>query len=162
MRLEAVRTNLIIIRNYCVFSYRNSPQNYTKYYMRDVKNLINHREFRTDRETVFYIHGWIQNYKSNVTQTVSKAYIDRNAYSLEKNNFVVVDWGQYSVGEYFFTIFKFTQIAKNVGKKLVMLFDRGLDANKFHCVGHSFGAHFCGILGREIIQRSNGKYKLKR
>ena len=130
--------------------------------MREVQNLVNHREFRTDRETVFYIHGWIQNYNSNATQTVSKAYIDRNAFSLQKNNFVVVDWGQYSVGEYYFTIFKFTQIARNVGQQLVMLFDRGLDANKFHCVGHSFGAHFCGIIGREIIKKSRGKYKIKR
>ena len=130
--------------------------------MKDVKNLINHREFRTDRETVLYVHGWIQNYKSNATQTVTKAYIDRNAHSLQKHNYIVVDWGQYSVGEYIFTIFKFTQIAKNVGKKLVMLFDKGLDSKKVHCVGHSFGAHFCGILGREIIKISRGKYKLKR
>lgn len=29
-------------------------------------------------------------------------------------------------------------------------------------VGHSFGAHIMGIVGREVNRRSSGKYKIKR
>lgn len=48
---------------------------------------------------------------------------------------VVVDWGQYSFGEYFSVIPRFTDISKMLGVLLVDLFDRGFDINQLHCVG---------------------------
>lgn len=110
-----------------------------------------------NRETVFYIHGWTESFESENVYTVAQAYIDR-----QDHNVVVVDWGQYSVGEYYLTIPKFTQISKLIGMHLVNLFQGGLNVQRFHCVGHSFGAHICGIMSREVMRLSAGLYKLKR
>ena len=122
-----------------------------------MNNLLNHKSFQLNRETVFLIHGWTESSKSESFDSMCKAYVERNDH-----NVVIVDWGQYSVGEYYFTIPKFTKISKIIGKHLVELFESGLNIQKFHCVGHSFGAHICGIMSREVSRFSEGKYKLKR
>lgn len=48
---------------------------------------------------------------------------------------VVIDWGQYSVAEYFTVIPRFTQFSKMLGRLLVDMFERGLDIDQLHCVG---------------------------
>lgn len=57
---------------------------------------------------------------------------------------------------------RISRISRIFGRVLPKLFDKGLNAKSFHCVGHSFGAHSCGIMGRELYQVSDRKYKLKR
>ncbi|CAO1416485.1 unnamed protein product [Diamesa serratosioi] len=113
--------------------------------------------FQFNRDTVFYIHGWTESFKGDSVTTVTNAYMKRNDH-----NIVIVDWGQYSVGGYFLTIPKLTQISKLVGQHLVELFQSGLNVQKVHCIGHSFGAHMCGIASREVRRISAGKYKFKR
>ena len=69
-----------------------------------------------------------------------------------------------------------------LAKLLVDMFERGFNINQLHCVGqyiasvwcgwknfqniffigHSFGSHMMGIIGRELYANSHGKYKLKR
>lgn len=137
--------------------FRKTPQNHTSYYFNELDSLLKHKKFQLNRKTVFYIHGWAESFESEYVHLVSKAYIERNDH-----NIVIVDWGQYAVGEYFLTIPKFTKISKIIGKHMVELFKRGLNIHKFHCVGHSFGAHICAMMSREVTRVSAGKYKLKR
>lgn len=125
--------------------------------MNDLSSLLKHKKFQLNRKTVFYIHGWAESFESEYVYLVTRAYIERNDH-----NIVIVDWGHYSVGGYFSTIPKNTKIAKLIGKNLADLFKSGLNIQKFHCVGHSFGAHICGIMSREVTRVSAGKFKLKR
>lgn len=119
--------------------------------------MIKHKNFQLNRKTVFYIHGWAESFQSEFVYLVSRAYIERNDH-----NVVIVDWGQYAVGGYFLTIPKFTKISKIIGKHLLELFQSGLNIEKFHCVGHSFGAHMCAIMSREVSRLSAGNFKLRR
>lgn len=57
---------------------------------------------------------------------------------------------------------KISKISRIVGRAITKLFDQSMSDKRFHCIGHSFGAHGCGILGREIQESSNGKYKIGR
>lgn len=125
--------------------------------MKEFDGLIRHKKFQLHRNTAFYFHGWTGNSESEIISTISNAYVDRNDH-----NVVIVDWGHYSIGEYLLTIPKSTKISKLVGQQLVNLFQSGLNVNKFHCLGHSVGAHMCGIMSREIHRVSGGKYKLGR
>lgn len=75
---------------------------------------------------------------------------------------MVLDWGDYSNGFYDSVKEEMSKISRMFGKKVFELFDTVLNVKSFHCVGHSFGAHACGIIGRELIQWSGGKYKFGR
>lgn len=113
--------------------------------------------FQSNRDTVLYFHGWTGNSEAAIIHTITNAYLARNDHNL-----VIVDWGQYSVGEYFLTIPKSNKISKLIGKHLVELFQNGLNVRKFNCLGHSVGAHMCAIMGREVMRVSAGKFKIKR
>ncbi|KAL7020085.1 hypothetical protein ACKWTF_011373 [Chironomus riparius] len=101
--------------------------------------------------------GWIEDFDSESAETISRAYIRRGDH-----NIVIIDWGQYSFGEYYTVIPRFTAIAKILGSILHEWINNGLDINKVHCVGHSFGSHIMGIMARELYKLSMGKYKIKR
>lgn len=154
-----VQLNVLRILKYILLllTFRKTPQNHTNYFFNELSSLIKHKLFQFNRQTVFYIHGWTESFESQHINIVSKAYIERNDH-----NIVIVDWGKYSVGGYYLTIPKFTQISKLIGHHLVELFQNGLNLHKFHCVGHSFGAHICAIMSREVKRISRGKYNLKR
>lgn len=98
----------------------------------------------------WWIAGWIEDFYSESSETIVKAYIERGDHNISKlcgwklrahfkvalsNFLVVIDWGQYSFGEYFSVIPRFTQISKMLAKLLVDMFERGLDINQLHCVG---------------------------
>ncbi|XP_070504218.1 lipase member H-A-like [Chironomus tepperi] len=91
--------------------------------------------------------GWIEDFDSESTETISRAYIRR---------------GDHNIGEYYTVIPRFTAIAKILASILHEWINNGLDINKVHCVGHSFGSHIMGIMARELYKLSMGKYKIKR
>lgn len=41
-------------------------------------------------------------------------------------------------------------------------FDKGLNDQRVHLIGHSLGAQLAGIIGRDVIQRSNNQRKIRR
>lgn len=104
-----------------------------------------------------YIFGWIQSPAAETSKLLIDAYIDRGDH-----NFMVLDWSDYSVGLYSPVLVKISQISRIMGRMLTKLFKKGLNDKHFHCIGHSFGAHSCGIIGREIIAVSKRKFKLGR
>lgn len=95
--------------------------------------------------------GWIEDFYSESVATVVDAYIQRGDHNISESSverlvmntwnatkcafLVVINWGQYSFGEYFSVIPRFTQISKMIGRRLVSMFERGLDINQLHCVG---------------------------
>lgn len=49
-----------------------------------------------------------------------------------------------------------------MGGILLEMLTEGLEITKFHIVGHSLGGQLAGIIGRTIIEKSQGAAKLKR
>lgn len=125
--------------------------------MRDATQLLNHKNFNSKLPTVLFISGWTQSPNAETSQLIIKAYLKRGDY-----NILVLDWSDYSVGIYGAVMIRISKISRLFGRTLLKLFDKGLNVKSFHCLGHSFGAHSCGIIGRELYQISNRKYKLGR
>lgn len=131
--------------------------NLSQYEMRDVTQLLNHRSFNSKRPTMLYVFGWTQSPDAETSQLLLKAYLKR-----ADHNVLVLDWSDYSVGTYGVVMIRISQISRIFGRTLLKLFDKGLNAKSFHCVGHSFGSHSCGIMGRELYQVSNRRHKFGR
>lgn len=89
------------------------------------------------REFLLIISGWIDDFGSEGTRLVTESYIKRNDH-----NIIVLDWGQYSFTWLPPAVIRSSIISKLAGKSLTDLFLHGLDANKFHCVGHSIGGMY--------------------
>lgn len=157
-------------------SLRHSPQNNTRYSINSLGSLPGHRSFNSRRKTVLYCHGkcdnfivstepfnnclnlgWVDDFNSEGTQQVTRAYIHRNDH-----NIIVLDWGWFSFTNLENAVKRSSVISKHVGKALLKLFQLGVDVSTFHCVGHSIGAQMCGMMGRELIAISSGRFKLKR
>ena len=76
---------------------------------------------------------------------------------------MIVDWGAYSDGEYFYTVLpRVIKIGFVLGRVFNKLCTAGLNVKKVHMVGHSFGGHMSGVAGRSLIANSYGKYKFQR
>lgn len=125
--------------------------------MQDVTQFLSHRSFRPQQPTVLFVSGWMMSPDAETSQLIIKAYLKRGDY-----NVLVLDWSDYSVGAYPTVMIRISKISRIFGKAVSKLFDKGLNIKSFHCVGHSFGAHSCGIMGRELYQVSNRKYKFGR
>jgi hypothetical protein len=76
-----------------------SIHNHEKIYLNESLKLLRHEKFNFHRKTVFYIHGWIEKFDFGSIPRIVDAYIRRNDH-----NIVVVDWGDYSDGEYFLQV----------------------------------------------------------
>ena|SRR5690349_9151318 len=125
--------------------------------MRDLTQLLSNVHFNAKLPTVLYISGWTQSPDASTTRALVKAYLKRGDY-----NILLLDWSDYSVGIYAAVMIRISKISRLFGRELPKLFDQGLNAKFFHCIGHSFGAHSCGIIGRELNEVSKRKYKLGR
>lgn len=98
--------------------------------------MLESNEFRVDLKfsALRALSGWIDDFGSEGPQLVGAAYIKRNDH-----NIVMLDWGQYSFSILHVAVIRSSIFSRSIGKALLKLFQLRLDANKFHCVGHSIG-----------------------
>jgi len=69
------------------------------------------------------------------------AYLKNGTY-----NVIVADWGPLSkLPCYLAAVHNFRLAAKCLGELLTFLRNSGVDTEKTTCVGHSLGAHVCGV-----------------
>lgn len=69
------------------------------YALNKMYTIVNNPKFKEDRPTVIYIHGWLQDGKTEEgSMAIKGAYRDRGDH-----NIVVVDWSAYSKLELFQT-----------------------------------------------------------
>lgn len=136
---------------------RRSEANQSQYSMSNMTQLLSNRNFNSKLPTVLYVSGWIQSPDAETTKLIISAYLKRRDHNL-----LVLDWSDYSVGLYTAVMLRISKISRILGRTMVKIFDKGLNARTFHCLGHSFGAHSCGIMGRELLQVSKRKYKIGR
>lgn len=60
----------------------------------------------------------------------------------DDHNILILDWGQYSFSLLPLAVIRSSIISERAAESLNELFSLGLDANKFHCVGHSIGGMY--------------------
>ena len=132
---------------------------YQTFFAENITQILSHKHFDHSKPTVMYIFGWTRwlDPTDSSSILIINAYLERGDY-----NVLVFDWSDYNLGLYRPVMAKMCQISRIYGRVLMKLFDKGLRTESFHCVGHSFGAHSCGIIGRELYQISNKRHKLGR
>jgi pancreatic triacylglycerol lipase len=127
------------------------------YQIENITQILTHKRFDVAKPTVMYVFGWTRDPGDTTTLSITDAYLRRGDY-----NVLVLDWSDYTVGFYSRVLVKMCQISRIYSRVLTRLFDKGLSAKSFHCLGHSFGAHSCGIMGRYVYQISNRRHKFGR
>ncbi|XP_076290859.1 pancreatic triacylglycerol lipase-like isoform X2 [Lasioglossum baleicum] len=88
--------------------------------------------------TMFYIHGYSETVDSKSVVTVTDALLTTDA------NVVAIDYGQIAANNYIILVGLVGRIAQALAQSFNKLQGSGLDQEKIHVVGHSFGGQVSG------------------
>lgn len=102
-----------------------------------------------NRPTRIFIHGYYSD--EETLQKYATAYLERDDY-----NFIAINWlrGAKTIN-YVKARYRVLEVGKAVARFIDYLVTLGLKLDELTCVGHSLGAHTCGIVGKNI--KSPGK-----
>ncbi|XP_008545087.1 pancreatic triacylglycerol lipase [Microplitis demolitor] len=118
---------------------------------------LDQTDFRIDRRTVFIVHGFKSSGRKNWVDRMDTAFRLWNDV-----NVVIVDWGKYANT---LNYYKAAEHVMPVGHKIVKFLSHVINATRdstmnnnlnelnwgpIHMVGHSLGAHICGIAANEF------------
>lgn len=93
------------------------------------------------------IHGYLDNTDNLWIQTIKNQYLLNNDY-----NVILVDWRSLSYTFYPITTYYDQQVANYVGDFIIdMNTNLNVPYTSIHCIGHSMGAHACGLAGKLTI-----------
>ncbi|XP_019864600.1 phospholipase A1-like [Aethina tumida] len=101
------------------------------------------------KEDIMIVHGYAGGDDTLPIVVLRDAYIQNGSY-----NVWMVDWGAlceppcYRAG-----VNNLRAVARCTGELLSSLRTAGLSTNKLSCVGHSLGAHICGMISRYVTFR---------
>uniref|UniRef100_A0A6P7F354 Lipase member H-like isoform X2 n=1 Tax=Diabrotica virgifera virgifera TaxID=50390 RepID=A0A6P7F354_DIAVI len=109
------------------------------------KGEITRSDFSKDKDTVFYIHGWLDNNSSETLISIKNAYLSK--YDV---NMLVVDWSTFADSVIYNVAYDNVEPIGNVlGHSIEHLVQNtGQDLSRMIIVGHSLGAHVAGVAGR--------------
>ncbi|XP_076298872.1 phospholipase A1 [Lasioglossum baleicum] len=138
----------------------NNPFNFTKVLLKVYKgdsslftstesSLTNpqniSKDIDPDKDTVLFIHGFIEDSEAENVQVVPKAYLDRGDV-----NVLVVDWGELAFNiNYFYVSSQTMMLGKAIAEAVLKLADV-VDLSTLHIIGHSLGAHVAGQVARSV------------
>lgn len=102
-----------------------------------------------NRPTRIFIHGYYSDH--DTLRKYANAYLERDNF-----NFIAINWlrGAKTIN-YVKARFRILEVGKAVARFIDYLVSLGLNLDDLICVGHSLGAHTCGIVGKNI--KSHGK-----
>ncbi|XP_013177338.1 PREDICTED: pancreatic triacylglycerol lipase-like [Papilio xuthus] len=102
-------------------------------------------------ETILLIHGYAGGDDTLPIVVLRDAYLRRGGY-----NVLMVDWGALCQPPcYVAAVHNLRPAARCVAQALGALRQAGLRPDRLTCVGHSLGAHMCGILANYLTFRLN-------
>ncbi|XP_044732526.1 lipase member H-A [Chrysoperla carnea] len=114
----------------------------------DIKNpnALKYMGWNPHKESVIIIHGF------NGTENKTPMTIIRNAYlSTGEYNVFTVDWESLTIFPCYLSALSNTRLVSRCSAQLYSyLTHHGALAKKIHCVGHSLGAHICGMMSRHL------------
>lgn len=171
--------------------YRRTVHYNQTYTLHTASQIVTHPKFRLGYKTVMYMHGYSDGANNRSVKSVANAYKLRGNYNIiavdyadlvaERyfrealpNTIQVICYSVFCaiIGIhksslsliYPFKIFSSLdmKIAPHITTVVMKWFDKGLNDQLVHLIGHSLGAQLAGIIGREVIQRSNNQRKIRR
>ncbi|XP_060527849.1 phospholipase A1 member A-like [Cylas formicarius] len=101
------------------------------------------------KENILLIHGYAGGEDTLPINVVRDAYMRNGSY-----NIWMVDWG--ALGEppcYRASVHNMRAVARCTGEFISSLRIAGLPTEKLTCVGHSLGAHVCGLISQFVLFR---------
>ncbi|XP_065221138.1 phospholipase A1-like isoform X2 [Planococcus citri] len=103
-------------------------------------------DWNPSHETIILVHGYGGTADHLPTGILRDAYIKNGSY-----NVIVVDWGPLSrLPCYLSAVHNIKSAAKCIGELFKFLRNSGVDMRKTSCVGHSLGAHVCGVVSNYL------------
>ncbi|XP_076250878.1 lipase member H-like [Rhynchophorus ferrugineus] len=101
------------------------------------------------KENMFLVHGYAGGDDTLPINVLRDAYIQNGSY-----NVWMVDWGE--LGEtpcYRAAVHNMRAVARCTGEFISSLRTVGLPTDRLTCVGHSLGAHVCGLISKYVLFR---------
>lgn len=97
-----------------------------------------------NRPTRLFIHGYYSDQET--LKQYARAFIERDDF-----NFIAINWlrGARTI-DYVKARHRIMEVGKAVARFVDYLVTIGLNLNELICVGHSLGAHTCGIMGKHL------------
>ncbi|XP_041988221.1 phospholipase A1-like isoform X2 [Aricia agestis] len=115
------------------------------------EDWLRQSSFDPSHETILLVHGYAGGDDTLPIIVLRDAYLRRGGY-----NVFMVDWGKLCQPPcYVAAVHNLRPVARCVSEALASLRRAGLRPDKLTCVGHSLGAHMCGIMANFLNFRLN-------
>ncbi|CAH2234764.1 jg25976 [Pararge aegeria aegeria] len=115
------------------------------------EDWLRQSSWEPSHETILLIHGYAGGDDTLPIVVLRDAYLRRGGY-----NVFMMDWGQLSQPPcYVAAVHNLRPVARCVAEALGSLRRAGLRPDRLTCVGHSLGAHMCGIMANYLNFRLN-------
>lgn len=125
---------------------RKNMQNGVRFKMGEASQLILSEFYDPTKPNFFIIHGWNNNYKSELAQSLTPAILAKSDM-----NVFVVDWSGPATGFYSLAKSAVPKVGKWIGQFIVSMMDIfKIPPSNIRMTGHSLGAHVAGCAGAEI------------
>lgn len=131
----------------------------TKFFLYTKKEPIRRQIILEDLESIkassfnpknsirFLIHGWQDNERSKMIQTIKDAYMETADF-----NIIVVDWGKGASSlNYYASRHRIGNVAEVVKRFIdFLVLNLKVNTKQMQLVGHSLGAHIAGLTGKAL------------
>ncbi|XP_030758942.1 pancreatic lipase-related protein 2 [Sitophilus oryzae] len=128
--------------------YLYTPETGKKRLRIDIRNHLSLRlsGFDPDRKNAIIIHGF------NGTESKTPMTVLRDAFLYRRDyNIFTIDWADLTTFPCYLSSLSNTRVVSQCTAKLyAFIMDHGGDATQTMCVGHSLGAHICGMVSNHL------------
>ncbi|CAI6346432.1 unnamed protein product [Macrosiphum euphorbiae] len=132
------------------YLYMSDLKRRTKIDMRDKWSLYN-SGWNPNKKNVIVIHGFNGAENNRVMVILRNAYLMRGDF-----NVFMVDWSPLTVYPCYLSSLRNTRLVSQCTAQLYAhLTYSGASAYQIHCVGHSLGAHICGMISNHLTERQH-------
>uniref|UniRef100_A0A8D8LSJ2 Inactive pancreatic lipase-related protein 1 n=1 Tax=Cacopsylla melanoneura TaxID=428564 RepID=A0A8D8LSJ2_9HEMI len=134
--------------------YTRHNRNEKQVLLIDDPDSILDSDFSIDKKTVVVVHGWLNAANTSFAYILKNTYLDSGDY-----NVISVDWSELA-SNLIYPVARFS--IKYIGQQVAAMLatvvrTTGYDWDQFHLVGHSLGAHVCGIAGEYVAHDKIGR-----
>ncbi|XP_035898260.1 lipase member H-like [Anopheles stephensi] len=107
---------------------------------------LRNSSFDPRNPTRILIHGWLNDWTSQVIRGLSRAYVAKGAY-----NVIGIDWSAGAMNILYPVAQKRVgAVADAIAKQIALLLQAGQHPSQIVLVGHSLGAHVAGLTGKHF------------
>ncbi|KAF4517959.1 hypothetical protein B566_EDAN005326 [Ephemera danica] len=107
--------------------------------------------FDPDKRSVILLHGFNGTVDTEPLTFIKRAYLNRGDY-----NVVLVDWGDLTKFPCYLTALSNTKLVAQCAAQMYSYLNaHGAARESLQCVGHSLGAHICGMMTNHLTKKQH-------